>query len=66
MLEPKISKEILRTLGILEPSDLDITRFISRFKIDQLGFSKKLGLFVALPALRKFLDIKLDGVIDEK
>lgn len=66
MLENKIAKECMKLIGILEPTQLDVTRFVDRFKLDKIGVTKKLGLFVALPALRKFLDIKLDGVIDEK
>ena len=66
MFEGKIAKETLKCLGILEPSQLDITRFVDRFKIDKLGIGKKLSLYVAIPAFRKFLDIKLEGVIDDK
>ena len=66
MFEKKISKEMLKVLGILEPTTLDQQRFIDRFKIDQLGMGKKLACFVGLPALRKFLDIKLEGVLDDK
>ena len=66
MLENKIAKECMKLIGILEPTQLDVTRFVDRFKLDKIGVTKKLGLFVALPAFRKFLDIKLDGVIDEK
>lgn len=65
MFENKIAKECLKCLGILEPSQLDVTRFIDRFKIDKLGLSKKLGLYVSIPAFRKFLDIKLDGVLND-
>jgi hypothetical protein len=66
MLEKKIAKESLKCLGILEPTQLDVVRFTDRFKISNLGLSKKLMLFVAIPAFRKFLDIKLEGVIDDK
>lgn len=66
MFETKIAKETLKCLGVIEPSKLDITRFIDRFKIHKLGIGKKLSLYVAIPAFRKFLDIKLEGVVDDK
>lgn len=66
MFENKISKEMLKVIGILEPTKLDQQRFIDRFKIDQMGIGKKMMCFVGLPALRKFLDLKLEGIIDDK
>ena len=66
MFETKIAKECLKCIGILEPTQLDVSRFCDRFKLDQLGLTKKLGLYVSLPAFRKFLDIKLEGVLHDK
>lgn len=65
MFERKISREILKTIGVYEPSNLDQERFIQRFKIDKLGLTKKLACFVCIPAFRKFLQIKLEGVLED-
>tara|TARA_Y100001970_G_C14065414_1_gene766424 strand:- start:829 stop:1032 length:204 start_codon:yes stop_codon:yes gene_type:complete len=66
MFEKKISKEMLKCIGILEVSQLDLQRFIDRFKINNLPLSRKLILYVSIPAFRKFLDIKLEGVLKDE
>lgn len=65
MFERKIARDTLRLFGLQNVDKLDEARFIQRFKIDKMPLSKKLIAFVGLPAFRKFLDIKLEGVIDE-
>ena len=66
MFEKKIASEILRCIAVENPDNLDVERFIQRFAIDKLGLSRKLLLYVSLPAFRNFLSIKLDGVLDAK
>lgn len=65
MFEKRIAKSFLRLVGVENPSDYDISRFVSKFHIDKMKTSKKIMLGMSMPVVFSMIEYKLFGSYPE-